>query len=61
MTVVMINDKPCTGRQLPKEIETHSQKAKVIDNSEKTFEEDFRQALTPEQFMLEMEQRIKKW
>jgi hypothetical protein len=60
MTTVMIDNKSLTGRRLLKEIEKHPRVAKVVDNK-KNFDEDCRNALTPEQFMLEMEQRIMKW
>jgi hypothetical protein len=59
MTTVIINDNSRIGRRLLKDIEKHPRVAKVVDK--KTFDEDCRHALTPEQFMLEMEQRIMKW
>jgi hypothetical protein len=68
MTVVLINNKSHVGHDLPKEIKKHPHRTNMSDDEakdseqqEKIFEEDFRQALTPEQFMLEMERRIMKW
>jgi hypothetical protein len=75
MTTVMIDNNSLTGRRLLKEIKKHPRVAKVVDNDtnkllsspnllrqfKKTFDEECQHALTPEEFMLEMEQRIMKW
>jgi hypothetical protein len=59
MTSVIINDNSRTERKLLSNSETYPRVEKTIDKE--TFDEDCRYALTPEQFMLEMEQRIMKW
>ncbi|MDR2814051.1 MAG: hypothetical protein LBB79_05290 [Prevotellaceae bacterium] len=75
MTPVTTGDASRTGRKPLKDAENHPHATKVIsggtDNTtllpnfsgqpEETFDEDFRQGLTPKQFMREMEQRILKW
>jgi hypothetical protein len=59
MTPVMLNDNPRTERKLPSNSEKYPCVKKTLDKE--TFDEDCRYALTPEQFMLEMEKRIMKW
>lgn len=59
MTSVTVNDNSCIGRKSPRDAGKYPRVEKVIDK--KIFDENCRYALTPEQFMLEMEQRIMKW
>jgi hypothetical protein len=75
MTTVMIDNDSRIGRRLLKDIAWHPRIARIVENGmnvsmsppdfseqfRKNFDEDCRTALTPQQFMAEMEQRIRKW
>jgi hypothetical protein len=67
MTPVIANDTPRVGYKVLRDGGKYPRMAPAADEQDSTplsmqeFEQDCRDALTPSQFMMEMEQRIGKW